>query len=409
MIKSILLENFESHKKTLIEFDKGLNVISGSSNIGKSAILRAFDLVLYGNWDKDSVRVGEKHARVKIETELGYVEVKRAKSRLNEWKICPNGEKEIVVKNPGSGPIDEINKIIPLVTKTINGKQTRINWHSQFDRHFILSDLDGQKATPSLVASLLDEIGGISGCEDLIRLLAKDRDSNVKESAKYFNESQEIKEQLKLIPDLEELDKILSKIEKLKESKKRTEEEIEDILLKERQIEKINNDIDLIVYPSKNKLFSIKNKQELGQELFDEIKSIDKLINEYSIVMSKYEDSQKIPEFNCNDLINRIEEKANDVKSINNKLKEYDNIRSKDKQLESIPDFDSSGLITSIKENIEIIKKIKELGVNFNRINREFNSINEDLEKLENDKKEIEKKKKEFKVCPLCGKSTTQG
>lgn len=40
MIKSIELKNIQSHENTRLDFDKGINVIVGSSNNGKSAILR---------------------------------------------------------------------------------------------------------------------------------------------------------------------------------------------------------------------------------------------------------------------------------------------------------------------------------------------------------------------------------
>lgn len=47
MIESLLIKNFQSHKKTLLEFDKGINVIYGLSQAGKTAILRAFRLLVY--------------------------------------------------------------------------------------------------------------------------------------------------------------------------------------------------------------------------------------------------------------------------------------------------------------------------------------------------------------------------
>ena len=39
-LKTVILENFQSHKHTSIEFNEGLNVILGPSDSGKSAIIR---------------------------------------------------------------------------------------------------------------------------------------------------------------------------------------------------------------------------------------------------------------------------------------------------------------------------------------------------------------------------------
>ena len=46
-IKKIELHNFQSHEYTEMEFDRGLNVILGNSDVGKTAILRAIKWALY--------------------------------------------------------------------------------------------------------------------------------------------------------------------------------------------------------------------------------------------------------------------------------------------------------------------------------------------------------------------------
>ena len=46
-IKRVTLENFQSHKHSVIDFDEQLNVIVGPSDSGKSAIIRGIKWVLY--------------------------------------------------------------------------------------------------------------------------------------------------------------------------------------------------------------------------------------------------------------------------------------------------------------------------------------------------------------------------
>ena len=41
MITKIEIKNFQSHKHTVIDFSNGVNVIIGSSDCGKSAIIKA--------------------------------------------------------------------------------------------------------------------------------------------------------------------------------------------------------------------------------------------------------------------------------------------------------------------------------------------------------------------------------
>src|SRR5665647_764854 len=62
MIKSLEIHNVQSHKDTFLEFDPGVNVIIGSSDSGKTAILRAIKKVVFNrplgdsfisNWAKE--------------------------------------------------------------------------------------------------------------------------------------------------------------------------------------------------------------------------------------------------------------------------------------------------------------------------------------------------------------------
>ena len=46
-LKQITLKNFQSHKDSTIQLDRGLNAIIGPSDSGKSAIIRAIKWVLY--------------------------------------------------------------------------------------------------------------------------------------------------------------------------------------------------------------------------------------------------------------------------------------------------------------------------------------------------------------------------
>lgn len=56
MIESITIRNFQSHKASVLKFHKGVNVIVGTSDSGKSSILRALYLVLTNKPSGDAYR-----------------------------------------------------------------------------------------------------------------------------------------------------------------------------------------------------------------------------------------------------------------------------------------------------------------------------------------------------------------
>jgi len=48
IVKEVCLRNFKSHRNTRIGFEKGINLIAGRNGAGKSSILEAILVALYG-------------------------------------------------------------------------------------------------------------------------------------------------------------------------------------------------------------------------------------------------------------------------------------------------------------------------------------------------------------------------
>lgn len=72
MIRNIVLENFQSHKDTTLKFSPKITVITGSSNSGKTAVLRALNWVVNNRPLGDSfIRRGTSNAEVSIEVSNG--------------------------------------------------------------------------------------------------------------------------------------------------------------------------------------------------------------------------------------------------------------------------------------------------------------------------------------------------
>ncbi|MCB1223821.1 MAG: AAA family ATPase, partial [Mesotoga sp.] len=69
-ITSIDLENFRSHSRYSGTFEKGINLILGRNGSGKSSIIEAIGLALFGGGlrdrQEDAVRWNERRARIKV-------------------------------------------------------------------------------------------------------------------------------------------------------------------------------------------------------------------------------------------------------------------------------------------------------------------------------------------------------
>ena len=163
MIKKCEIFNFQSHKKTILEFVAGTNVIIGESDAGKSAVFRAINWVISNRPLGDAFRSewgGD--TKVSLHTIQGDV-IERIKSaNKNEYII--NGES---LKAFGSEVPAEVTKILQMDS---------FNTQAQTDLPFLLSLSAGEAAKILNRAASIDDIdrtiGGLKKAHtDLIRKL----------------------------------------------------------------------------------------------------------------------------------------------------------------------------------------------------------------------------------------------
>lgn len=74
-INNLTLENFRIHENLFVEFESGLNLLLGENGTGKSSILEAIGITLFGSSFRDGnikgqkqcIKIGKKNALIKIE------------------------------------------------------------------------------------------------------------------------------------------------------------------------------------------------------------------------------------------------------------------------------------------------------------------------------------------------------
>lgn len=130
MIKSIKISNFQSHKKTFLKFKKGVNIISGKSDCGKSAIFRSFKWVLRNKPSGNSFKsYWNKNTGVEIKFFDNNI-LKRSKGKENVYTLNKKKYKSFGQDIPP--PIKGITKI------------SDINLQTQFSPPFLLTVSPGE-------------------------------------------------------------------------------------------------------------------------------------------------------------------------------------------------------------------------------------------------------------------------
>ena len=149
MIKKMIIKNFESHENSEIEFSDGLNLIIGQSNQGKSSIVRALAVVVANRFDKESVRTGKDFCSITVMTEKGSVTAERGED-TNHWIIeTPDGKKK-EYRNIGTTTPPEVLTVLGMGERVHGEIKELPNIMFQLEKHYMLSEIDGKKATSEL-------------------------------------------------------------------------------------------------------------------------------------------------------------------------------------------------------------------------------------------------------------------
>lgn len=147
MFNRVSINNFQSHKHSVLNFHEGMNVIIGQSDSGKSAILRALRFVSDNRPGGDAFRSTWGGATfVKIEL-MENVSVMRTKSKKeNSYRLSTYDE-----------PFLAFGQDVPIeIQKALNIDD--VNMQKQLDAPFLLSETSGNVATHFNKIAKLEQI-----------------------------------------------------------------------------------------------------------------------------------------------------------------------------------------------------------------------------------------------------------
>ena len=461
-IKKVELHNFQSHEYTEMEFDRGLNVILGNSDVGKTAILRAIKWALYNEPKGDYfIRQGEKDVSVKVTFSNGVV-VERAKTpSKNSYFLIDSSGNEMRFEGFGIDVPKEITDVTNMYKVSLDNSnnKTILNIAEQLDGPFLLNE------QASLRASAIGRLIGVNYVDDALRNVVRDNKRTNQEIVELRKNKEDLKEQLdefSYIRDYKEkyekITKIRNKIKnlqdrlelssKLKENLDKNKIELEEtsnlvekfkslnkleilipnlenFILKKNNFEnylnkvvKTDSEIDLI-NNNLNKLQSLddlslrvskisenKNSLSIYENLYDKYKKNIRELSEVNNALKNYKNNdeiQKISEIlkNKMDFYSKIYGYRADLNNINSKLILGNNY---------IKNFDNNEKIDFISKNIEdksnYLIKLKDIKENIKDLSLKILDTNNELKNLDENMRDCtssyERTIIDMGVCPFC-------
>ena len=157
MIKSLDIENFQSHAKTRLEFVEGVNWIVGASDTGKSAIARAMCWLFENRPSGDAFRShwgGDTIVQIELENkDLPNCFIRRVKEKNDNFYTHQPDDETVggmTFRAFGQNVPDEITDALYL--------DPSINFQRQHDGPFLVNDSPGEVARELNRVASLDEI-----------------------------------------------------------------------------------------------------------------------------------------------------------------------------------------------------------------------------------------------------------
>ena len=222
-IDYVNVTNFQIWKDVTLELED-FNVIKGSSNSGKSSLVRAINMVLNNDWHKSWLRQGEKDSTVKIHfTDETYIKRTRGSQNLVEIKL--NEEDSNTWSGFGNNYPEEVLNFLSISEE---------NCSYQFDQHFFLS------LTPTKRALTFGSFSDLQKIDEIINLVQKEIRDGDKILKSYDLEIERLEEDLN---KTDEILKIKPAVEILLEINDFTNS-IENVISYKKRIGKIDELLD---------------------------------------------------------------------------------------------------------------------------------------------------------------------
>jgi len=264
-IKSIRIQDFQNHQDTFFELKPGLNLFTGSSDNGKSAISRSLHLAFLDYFRKYDVREGQKNAKVTITYNNGDW-YSRTKGDTNEIEYQREGQEVVKHSRFSKNIPQDVTEFLGYIPKTLSGALPLAN---QEEKYFLITLSD--EALPKEISRLL----GIDDLEEAASLLGSEVNKISVDIKRVSGEIENIKEKLKPYEDLDEKIKNLNEFKKMIAEYEALEKEITEI-----------NDLYTEYQKIGKQYTDCKAEKEKSETLFqfllDSIPLLEKQFNEIS-------------------------------------------------------------------------------------------------------------------------------
>ena len=411
----IELINFQSHAKTLVHFVKGTNVLAGSSQNGKSAIIRA---LIFNTMNQPTgaskyiVKIGQKETTVRTGWSNNKI-IERVVSRsgTNVYRLYEGTREDHVLINEYTGfgrgvpsEIQEAHGMYPMA----NG--TYFQFGHQLESAFMFNLSASQKA------DMLGNLDAMAKVDEELTKINQDILNENKEKKRLAEQETELTEELeKAVAEQKRLKEKVATLKVLKEGVQSKQETLlkmqnllTDIVQKEIEINKAETMIKKATFVIENWNPDLETKHAMIIELTRYIQSIERIDRELSqirFVHASVLDALSASAARVDEQVQKYKETADIVKrleKVNSEIHRTNTLYS-----EQVASLSTDKLDVDITRFRGLFKELERLTA----VESDIKKVNEQIEvcsqKVEQLLEEFTEALHEVKICPTCGQETS--
>ena len=385
-ISQIHIKNFQNHEDTVIELSDGLNILTGTSDSGKTAIYRALEYIYlmgaegYGSWDTTWVQHGASYATILLTFDDGTKLLRIKGDSKNEIYLFKDDDDEPYYSKTKVG-IKYDQEVLEFLNNPFFDKEIgSLPFTNQTDSIFLVG------ASESKIPEFIAKMSNFTEFEQAVNYLEKENNFYSKQIRLGEEKIQKYKN------DLEKYAGLDSKIESM--------ENIE-------------------VY--KTEITSIKNTITLAQSILDDgtqkasTKKLLKKLNEkdtnfINIIRNHIQINE-----NLNNNIQTLEEID---KSITNHLSNIEKLKIINKKFDFLVSEKTAKKLKELSSTVELIQSANDLEGSISTKSTELDDLKKlqsdgeaKLNDIENEIQSLEKEIAEYEsilvsnnVCRYCGR-----
>jgi exonuclease SbcC len=398
MIKSVHIKNFEAHADSFFEFEKGINNISGSSDNGKSSVIKALNWCLFnqpqGFAFKKHGSKGDTSVRIEF-SDGTYVERVRG-TKTNQYDC--NGE---ILTALGSGVPDAVKELT---------KVEAINAQFQFDQFFLLQESSGE------VARTLNSIVGLEIIDEALSKSGKIVSSTRNEIKGKEEQEKDFASSLENYSWIEAAEDLYLVVSSKENKKKELDSNISAIASFIDELTKLEETLSTFVIIDYNFVKTIHTNLNNYIKLTDSFSTLKKILESFAFATTTLENFSDLEEIKeryannarkLNEYIRMSEQEINLGKLLAEDERCSSAWRETDSWLSCKPlQTQLSKSVDEHEKHVSTISKIEK------EIDRELEIRQATAKIMEVITKHREKEKQikaEIKICPICNKPFENG